>query len=132
MSLRTKSIEELENDYWKDLEEFPTGLVKRCYEYRKIPLSQLTTEQIRTLISQQIGLKFLIGLAMEKLEQNILEEGDLYKGDLLETVSKIPSEFWNKHPTERQILNEIINANSSLIRDELGEKEFDRIKAGID
>ncbi|MEK6482619.1 contact-dependent growth inhibition system immunity protein [Catalinimonas sp. 4WD22] len=130
--MRTKSIEELENDYWKDLKEFPTGLVKRCYEYRKIPLRQLTTEQIRTLISQQIGLKFLIGMAMEKLGQNVLEEGDLYKGDLLETVSKVPSELWDKHPTERQILNEIINANSSLIRDELGEKEFDRIKARID
>ena len=128
MSLRSKSIEELENDYWKDLKELPTGLVERCYKYRKIPLYQLTTEQIRTLISQQIGLKFLIGIVMEKLGQNVLEEGDLYKGDLLETVSKIPSEFWDKHPIDRRTLDEIINANSRLIRDELGEKEFDRIK----
>jgi hypothetical protein len=47
----TKSIEQLENDYWKDI-EFPTGLVGRCYRYRRIPIGNLIVGQIRTLITE--------------------------------------------------------------------------------
>lgn len=91
-----KSIEQLENNYWKEESEFPTNLVLRCFEYRKIKLSKLTIEQIRLLISQNIGIEFLIGIALEKLEENIIIEGNLYEGDLLDSVSKISPEFWKK------------------------------------
>ena len=131
MRLNFKSVEELENDYWEEPEEFPIGLVKRCHEYRKIPLNQLTTEQIRALISQEIGIKYLIGLAIEKLKRNVLEEGDFYPGDLLKAVSKIPSGYWNEHSSERMILKESIEFNAELIQNELGENEFNRIIEGI-
>ena len=62
--MQSKSIEQLENDYWKEPPEFPTNLVKRCFEYRKIKVSELTIEQIRLLISQKIGIEFLIGIAL--------------------------------------------------------------------
>lgn len=55
---QTQSIEQLENDFWKET-DFPTGLVERCYRYRKIPIGDLTLAQLRTLIGQQIGLKYL-------------------------------------------------------------------------
>lgn len=56
---KTQSIEQLENDFWKE-SDFPTGLVERCYQYRKIPIGDLTPAQLRMLIGQQIGLKYLI------------------------------------------------------------------------
>ncbi len=67
--MQSKSIEQLENDYWKEPAEFPTNLVKRCFEYRKIKVSELTIEQIRLLISQKIGIEFLIGIALENLNR---------------------------------------------------------------
>tara|TARA_R110002049_G_C8983583_1_gene548497 strand:+ start:429 stop:548 length:120 start_codon:yes stop_codon:yes gene_type:complete len=36
-----KSIEQLENNYWKKESEFPTTLIEKCFEYRKIKLSEL-------------------------------------------------------------------------------------------
>ena len=68
---RNKSIEQLENDFWKEPTEFPTGLVERCFFYRKIPLEKLTIGELRTLTAQKIGLKFILELILEKLDENI-------------------------------------------------------------
>lgn len=133
--MESKSLEQLENDYWKEESPFPTGLIQRCFEYRKIRLSDLTNEQIRLLISQKIGLEFLIEIALKKLKENVIVQGDLYKGDLLDAVSKIPTDFWNKKQSEFQTFKNIVELNSELIKTEFSEKEFDqvleRIKANV-
>ncbi len=46
---------------------------------------------MRLLISQKIGIDYLIGIALEKLKRNILAEGDF-----LVAVSKIPAEYWTE------------------------------------
>ena len=125
--MTSKSIEQLENDYWKEPSEFPTGLVERCYKYRKIPLTNLTIEQIRTLVSQNIGLKHLIGLTLIKLEQNILAKGDFYEGDLLIAASHISRNFWNQHSTEYKKFKNLVESKSEVIKTELGQKKYDGI-----
>ncbi|ARN70403.1 hypothetical protein BST91_01400 [Nonlabens tegetincola] len=129
--MRNKSIEQLENDYWTDDIEFPSGLVINCHKYRKIPIKDLTIEQLRLLISQKIGLEFLIELALEKLNQNILAEGDFYEGDLLQAVSTIPTEIWNEKQSEFQQLRQLVELNAEKLRNEMGEKQFDRINERI-
>ncbi len=126
-----KSIEQLENDYWNEPSEFPTSLVEKCYRYRKINIGELTNEQLRLLISQHIGNEHIIGIALEKLERNILTEGDFYQGDLLVAISGLPTEFWNKKETEFRTFKNLVERNSKLIKTELGEKKFDRINEKI-
>ncbi len=127
------SIKQLEKDYSKDPTEFPTQLVENCYNYRKIPLQELTIEQIRLLISQKIGIEYLTEIALEKLDENILAEGAIYEGDLLEAVSRIPSEFWAEKAKEFQKLGRLVESNSENLKNEMGEKQFagitERIKA---
>ena len=129
--LYKKSIKQLEKDYSTDPSEFPTGLVENCYKYRKIPIEDLNIEQLRLLISQNIGIEYIIGIVLKTLERNVIAEGDLYEGDLLNAVSKIPSEFWNENKTEFGIFKSIVERNSELIKTELGEKKFDRINENI-
>jgi len=126
--VETKSIEQLEKDIWKNPSEFPTDMVEKCYRYRKISIAELTDEQIRLLISQQIGTEHLIGIALEKLERNILTECDFYEGDLLVAVSNLPTEFWNENQSEFQKFKKLVELNSELIINELGEKKFDKLK----
>ncbi len=126
--METKSIEQLEKDIWENPSEFPTDMVEKCYRYRKISIAELTDEQIRLLISQQIGTEHLIGIALEKLEQNILTECDFYEGDLLVAVSNLPTEFWNENQSEFQKFKKLVELNSELIINELGEKKFDKLK----
>ena len=125
--METKSIEQLEKDIWKNPSKFPTDMVEKCYRYRKISIAELTNEQIRLLISQKIGVEYLIGIALEKLERNILTECDFYEGDLLVAVSSLPTEFWNDNKTEFLTFKNIVERNSELIKNELGEKKFEQI-----
>ena len=129
--MNTKTIEQLENDIWEKPSEFPTDLVEKCYRYRKISIEELTNEQIRLLISQKIGIEHIIGIALKKLEQNILTECDFYEGDLLIAVSNLPTEFWNENKTEFLNFKNIVELNSELIKKELGEKKFDQINERI-
>ena len=129
--METKSIEQLEKDYWKEPSEFPTDMVKKCYQYRKISIAELTDEQIRLLISQQIGTEYLIGVALEKLEQNILTECDFYEGDLLVAVSGLPTEFWTEKQSEFRTFKNLVELTRELLKTELGEKKFDRINDKI-
>ena len=126
--MQTKSIEQLENDYWKEPSEFSTNLIERCFEYRKVAISELTIEQIRLLISQEIGTEYLMEIVLEILKQNIVAEGDLYEGDLLVAVSKIPTEFWSNNSVEFLNFKNIVELNKEKIISELGEKEYLRIK----
>jgi len=128
---QTKSIEQLEKDIWNNPSEFPTSMVEKCYRYRKISIAELTNEQIRLLISQKIGIEYLIGIALEKLGRNILTECDFYEGDLLVAVSSLPAEFWNKNQTEFLTFKNIAERNSKLIKSVLGEKKFNQINEKI-
>ncbi|SEE45048.1 contact-dependent growth inhibition system immunity protein [Polaribacter dokdonensis] len=129
--METKSIEQLEKNIWNNPSEFPTDMVEKCYHFRKISIAELTNEQIRLLISQQIGVEYLIRIALEKLKRNILTECDFYEGDLLVAVSSLPTEFWNENQTEFLTFKNIVEQNSELIKNELGEKKFDRINEKV-
>jgi hypothetical protein len=90
MTDSSKSIEQLENDVWETV-EFPTELVEKCYAYRKIPVQDLTGKQLRVLISQAIGIPFILSKTIAILKSNILIEVEYFPGDLLSTVLKIPN-----------------------------------------
>lgn len=126
-----KSIEQLENDYWTKPIEFTSRLVVNCHKYRKIPINELTIEQLRLLISQKIGLKHIIRIGISELDKNILAEGDFYEGDLLMSISTLPTEFWNENKVEFLTFKNVVERNSELIKLELGEKKFDRINENI-
>ena len=104
---RSFSLEKLEGVYWGDA-NFESNLVTQCHELRKIPLQQLTIENLRILIGQKIGIKYLIPIAIDYLEENAWHSGNFYCGDLLENVLKIEISFWNSHPDLFYRLSEIM------------------------
>ncbi|MEH6657057.1 contact-dependent growth inhibition system immunity protein [Leeuwenhoekiella marinoflava] len=125
--MRDKSLEQLEKDSWREPQECSSYLVKRAYEYRNKPLTDLTIEEIRLLISQSIGLEHLVPLALEKLDEDILAVGDLYEGDLLFALAKIPNEFWRKHSILLTDLKENIKKNTAYIKSVIGEKKWNQL-----
>lgn len=124
--MRNRTLEELENDVWDEPNEFPTGLIERCFKYRKIKISELSVGQLRTLLSQKIGVKYLTEMTLELLEKDIVI-GDLFEGDLLLAVSKIPAEYWTQNRNDLKKLKIMVESNVEIIKSELGEKDYDEI-----
>lgn len=89
-----KSLEELEGNFWGDPAPGSTRLVQNCHAFRKIHLSALSIEEMRILIGQNIGLEFLIPMAIQELQGNVLAAGDFYEGDLLLAVLNSDRGFW--------------------------------------
>jgi hypothetical protein len=112
---RFKTLEALEKSYWGE-PTYDSHLVTTCHALRKKPLKDFTTEDLRIMIGQDIGLKYLVPLALETLEQNILADGDLYDGDLLQAVLSSDKEYWIAEPDNWKQMLELYNANLPLLK----------------
>ena len=93
---RTKTLQELENDDWGE-STFNSYLVTTVHALRRKPLNEFTVEDLRLMISQEVGLAHLVPLAIEQLAENPLAAGDFYRGDLLLSVLGVQLEFWREH-----------------------------------
>jgi len=113
---RNSTIEQLENSKWVD-SDFETNLTKRCHQLRKIAVDKLEIEDLRLLIGQQIGLKYLVDLAVEKLTADILAEGDYYPGDLLNSILSIDSSYWVDNETQWSSIDNLMKHNQDKLQD---------------
>lgn len=122
---RQKSLESLEKKTWPALSsDEGSYLIKTCNSLRKKQLQDFTTEDLRIMIGQEIGLYFLMPLAIETLTDNLFAEGDYYEGDLLKSVLDVDTKFWDENKDYWQQLNELIKNR----RQEIKEMKFDLSK----
>lgn len=90
------------------------GLAARCWKAASRPLNQLGAEDLRLLVSQKIGLDIVFPIALSLLENNLLESGDLYTGDLLATVSRVDEAVWKSNPELHTRYQELMHDVSEL------------------
>ncbi|WP_327188286.1 contact-dependent growth inhibition system immunity protein [Streptomyces sp. NBC_01334] len=93
---RDRSLEELERDRWPVPSADATRLVATAHGLRRRPIGELTVEDMRLLIGQDIGLRYLLPLALEVLRDNPMAEGDMYEGDLLSAVLTRNPAVWTE------------------------------------
>tara|TARA_B100000780_G_C21109305_1_gene448174 strand:+ start:912 stop:1292 length:381 start_codon:yes stop_codon:yes gene_type:complete len=108
------TLEKLENDYWAE-PTHESRLIKTCHQLRKKPLKEFEIEDLRILIGQNISLPHLIPIAIDRLKDNILVEGDYYEGDLLNAVLTSDKDFWKQEPELHSQLEKLINSNEQLL-----------------
>ncbi len=108
------TLEFLENDYWKT-PDYDSKLVKTCHLLRKKKIEEFTIEDLRIMIGQNIGLPYLLPIALNQLKNNILSEGDYYPGDLLSSVLTSEINYWKSNIEKWVKLNELIEGQKNLI-----------------
>ena len=108
-----KSLFNLDQIHLDGHEEASTTLIKRCQELIKLPLNEYAIEDLRLMIGQDFGLPYLIPLAIEKLNENLFAEGDMYEGDLLANVLKIDQNFWKQNPDLWAQVDQLIASRKS-------------------
>jgi len=112
----SQTLEQLEGQPVSPPAQSDTPLAQKCLRLMRVPLNELTTENVRMLVLQQIGLKHLVPLAMDKLEANPFVAGDHYAGDLLHAVVEAPPDFWASEPELRSRLDGIIRSLEDMVK----------------
>lgn len=112
----SKSIEELENDYWGE-PTHETYIIVTCHEARQKPIESLSDEEIRCLIGQKIGLKYLLPIAIEMLADDPLVCVTHFEGDLLLALLSLDDRDWTDNQEELDSLKKIVEDNRSDIEE---------------
>jgi hypothetical protein len=103
----TKSLQELEHSDWGEPVR-DSHLVITCYKLRRVPLKQFTLENLRIMIGQEIGLTFLVPIALKHIHHHPLAGGDFHPGDLLVALLRVEATFWIQHPEYCKEIHQII------------------------
>ncbi|MFD4693221.1 contact-dependent growth inhibition system immunity protein [Streptomyces sp. NPDC058463] len=111
---RDRSLEELEHDRWPDPSADDTRLVATALALRRRPIGELTVEDLRLLIRQDIGLLYLLPLALEVLRDNPMAEGHMYEGDLMSAVLTRNPAVWTGFPELGRELRAIVSKLTGL------------------
>lgn len=97
-SQNLQSLDDIEGTTWGPAPADATTLVAKVHELRRKPVGELTPEDLRLLLGQQVGVDVLLPRALELLKRDPLIEGDFYPGDLLASVLRLPQSYWQHHP----------------------------------
>jgi hypothetical protein len=92
------TLDELDPPAWGPPPPDATGLMELVYALRPREVESFSVEDLRLAIGQEIALRHLMPLAIRRLEENALAEGDFYPGDLLSAVLRVDESFWSQNP----------------------------------
>lgn len=116
----SKSLEQLEQDYWGDANPDSSPITSECHRLRQVPLRDLTAGDLLLLIRRDISLQRLVPLALSLVEANPLLEGRYYPADLTIALLRSESSFWDRHP---EYCRRLIAAGRKTIEAAMSEKK---------
>src|SRR5688500_14431168 len=94
---RHKTLENLEKDFWGE-PTYDSYLIRRSHEIRKLPLIELTNDDLAMMLRQHSSLDYMVPLAIDKLQADILAYGDSScEGAIMDAMVKIPASFWKEN-----------------------------------
>lgn len=96
---------------------YTSYLTSTCFRLRSKPLGQFSIEDLRIMIGQGIGCRWLVPMALDILERNALVAGDYYPGDLFATVLRLDAAWWLEHPHWRERTRQVLTAAEQMPRE---------------
>ncbi|MFD3838156.1 contact-dependent growth inhibition system immunity protein [Streptomyces sp. NPDC058642] len=114
---RSRSLEELEGQRWPDPSE-DTPMVKNVHELRRRPIGELQPHELARLIGQDVGLPWLLPVAVGILRDGAPRQaaGGWYDDDLLSAVVTRRPEVWACAPELARELKETVAVLVDLSR----------------
>ncbi|MFE1805673.1 contact-dependent growth inhibition system immunity protein [Streptomyces sp. NPDC059533] len=89
-----RTLDELDPPRWADPAGDATHLVRKVHALRRVPLGKLQPADLRTLISQRVGLPYALPLAVQLLLDEPLLDAYFHEGDLLVVTLNAPASAW--------------------------------------
>lgn len=114
--------------------DYSSSVQIRTFNLYHKAIDEYDIDDVRFMIGQRQGLKYLLPIAISNLESNILTEGLYYEGDLLSAVFHVEKDFWKKNLKLYSKMFEILLNNKEIIdnlnqnddanRDLISDREF--------
>ena len=109
MEIRNKSLNEIYG--WEPMKpEQNTYVLRTAARAMQLPLKDLSPEEIRLLVTQKVGLRYVLPLAIEILKHNPMAKTCHYPGDLLEACKRLLPSDWKENSTELLHFQQIVQA----------------------
>ncbi|MDR1432028.1 MAG: hypothetical protein LBI99_07890 [Propionibacteriaceae bacterium] len=96
-------------DDWGEPDPDDSFLIRKCCELRRKPLGRFDAEDTRIMLGQQISPDTLAPLALGMLNQNPWAGGDMFPGALLDTLLRLPDNYWRDHPAHAAVADSIVD-----------------------
>ncbi|WP_328743967.1 contact-dependent growth inhibition system immunity protein [Streptomyces sp. NBC_00285] len=109
------TLDELDPPRWAPPVSDATHLVRKVHELRRVPLGELGPADLRTLISQQVAMEYVLPLAVHLLLEKPLLDACFYEGDLLLATVRVPASAWFLFPDLGARLRTVITALSETV-----------------
>jgi hypothetical protein len=103
---RTMSLSQLIDKTWNE-DNLDTQIVYNIQRLWRLPLKEYTPSDLREMINSNIGIRYLVPLALELLSKQPLLEANFFPGDLLDSVIGIKTEYWLQHSLYKDKIIEI-------------------------
>ncbi|MGV9340400.1 contact-dependent growth inhibition system immunity protein [Streptomyces sp. NPDC003688] len=105
-----RTLDDLDPPRWSPPAPDATRLVRKVHELRRVPLRALGPADLRTLVSQRVGLPYVLPLAVRLLLEEPLLDACFYEGDLLLATTQVPASAWTFLPDLAERLRTAITA----------------------
>ena len=100
-----RTLDTVDPPAWGPAPPDATSLITRCHELRTKPLRDFTAEDLQIMIGQQVALNHLVWPALDRLRSDALVEYDDYPTDLLASLLRVDSAYWERSPDYDQELH---------------------------
>ncbi len=90
----SRTLEQLEAHRWPEPTADSSPILTRCHALRTVPLASLSAGDCRVLLTQGIGTRYVLPIALNLIDANPLVEGDYYTGDVLTALLRLSPDEW--------------------------------------
>ncbi|HKD25505.1 MAG TPA: contact-dependent growth inhibition system immunity protein [Xanthobacteraceae bacterium] len=104
---------------------YPFSSCQECHRLRGVPLRDFTAEDLRITIGQNIGLEYLVPLALERLDHDPFTPGAYYPCDLLVSMLRSDVKFWQRHAKAAGAAGDDCRASNWSISNQAGYRQPD-------
>lgn len=114
----SKSLIQLDENIKKLYSETGESFVERnITRLIRLPIADYELPDLRFMISQEIGLPFLVPIVISKLVKNPFVEAEHYEGDLINALFMIGADtyFWKDHPKLKNQVASLYSKNQILL-----------------
>lgn len=135
-NIEYKSLNSLIGNWQGEIpkENYSSSIQLRTYSLYLKRIKDYGKDDVRFMIGQEIGIKYLVPIALSYLKDDVLLEANYYKGDLLKVILLLPQSFWEENLKLYNEVYQVLLENKeslstldmSLETDRNLAKEFDK------